>query len=54
VCLATDRRYRFKFRNASDDIHLLHLYRHSFELVRVGGNPTAGVIKDVVMMPRST
>jgi FtsP/CotA-like multicopper oxidase with cupredoxin domain len=44
------RRYRFRFRNASDDIHPLHLHRHSFELVRVGGKPTAGVIKDVVML----
>ncbi len=44
------RRYRCKFRNASDDIHPLHLHRHSFELVRVGGKPTAGVIKDVVML----
>jgi FtsP/CotA-like multicopper oxidase with cupredoxin domain len=43
-------RYRLKFRNASDDIHPLHLHRHSFELVRVGGKPTAGVIKDVVML----
>jgi FtsP/CotA-like multicopper oxidase with cupredoxin domain len=44
------RRYRLKFRNASDDVHPLHLHRHSFELVRVGGKPTAGVIKDVVML----
>ena len=44
------RRYRFRFRNASDDIHPLHLHRHSFELVRAGGKPTAGVIKDVVML----
>jgi FtsP/CotA-like multicopper oxidase with cupredoxin domain len=44
------RRYCLKFRNASDDIHPLHLHRHSFELVRVGGKPTAGVIKDVVML----
>ncbi len=44
------RRYRLKFRNASDDIHPLHLHRHSFELTRIGGKPTAGVIKDVVMM----
>jgi FtsP/CotA-like multicopper oxidase with cupredoxin domain len=43
-------RYRLKFRNASDDIHPLHLHRHSFELVRVGGKPSAGVIKDVVML----
>ncbi|HZZ61038.1 MAG TPA: multicopper oxidase domain-containing protein [Roseiarcus sp.] len=44
------RRYRIRFRNASDDVHPLHLHRHSFELVRVGGKPTAGVIKDVVML----
>jgi len=44
------RRYRIKLRNASDDIHPLHLHRHSFELVSVGGKPTAGVIKDVVML----
>jgi FtsP/CotA-like multicopper oxidase with cupredoxin domain len=44
------RRYRLKFRNASDDIHPLHLHRHSFELVRVGGKSTAGVVKDVVML----
>ena len=44
------RRYRLKFRNASDDIHPLHLHRHSFELTRVGGKPTSGVVKDVVML----
>jgi FtsP/CotA-like multicopper oxidase with cupredoxin domain len=44
------RRYRLKFRNASDDIHPLHLHRHSFELTRIGGKPTSGVFKDVVML----
>ena len=44
------RRYRLRFRNASDDIHPLHLHRHSFELTRIAGRPTAGVIKDVVML----
>jgi FtsP/CotA-like multicopper oxidase with cupredoxin domain len=44
------RRYRLKFRNASDDIHPLHLHRHSFELTHVNNKPTAGVIKDVVML----
>lgn len=43
-------RYRLKFRNASGDIHPLHLHRHNFELVHIGGKPTAGVIKDVVML----
>ena len=44
------RRYRLRFRNASDDLHPLHLHRHSFELVRVGGKPTSGIVKDVVML----
>jgi FtsP/CotA-like multicopper oxidase with cupredoxin domain len=44
------RRYRLKFRNASDDIHPLHLHRHSFELTNIGGKPTSGVLKDVVML----
>ena len=35
------RRYRLKFRNASDDVH---------PLIRVGGKPTAGIMKDVVML----
>ncbi len=48
--LQQGKRYRLKFRNASDDIHPLHLHRHSFELIRVGGKPTSGVIKDVVML----
>ncbi len=44
------RRYRLKFRNASDDIHPIHLHRHSFELTRIGGRSTSGVMKDVVML----
>lgn len=44
------RRYRLRLRNGSDDIHPMHLHRHSFELVKVGGKPTAGVMKDVVML----
>src|SRR5258708_4172455 len=34
------RRYRLRFRNASDDVHPVHLHRHSFELTRIGGKPT--------------
>ncbi len=46
----TGKRYRIKLRNGSDDIHPMHLHRHSFELVRAAGKPTAGVMKDVVML----
>jgi FtsP/CotA-like multicopper oxidase with cupredoxin domain len=41
-------RYRLIFDNQSDDMHPVHLHRHSFELVNVAGKPTRGVIKDVV------
>jgi FtsP/CotA-like multicopper oxidase with cupredoxin domain len=44
------RRYRLRLRNASDDIHPLHLHRHTFELTRIAGKPTSGVMKDVVML----
>ncbi len=50
LTLHQGRRYRLKFRNGSDDIHPLHLHRHSFELTQIGGKGTAGVIKDVVML----
>jgi FtsP/CotA-like multicopper oxidase with cupredoxin domain len=44
------KRYRLHLRNASDDIHPIHLHRHSFDLTRIAGRPTAGVMKDVVMV----
>jgi len=43
-------RYRLRMRNASDDIHPVHLHRHSFELIRIAGQGTAGILKDVVML----
>ncbi len=48
--LTPGRRYRLRMRNESDDIHPIHLHRHSFELVRIAGKPTSGVLKDVVML----
>ena len=48
--LKEGRRYRLRMRNASDDIHPIHLHRHSFELTRIAGKPTAGVMKDVLMV----
>jgi FtsP/CotA-like multicopper oxidase with cupredoxin domain len=41
-------RYRLIFDNQSDDMHPVHLHRHSFELVKVAGKATRGVMKDVV------
>jgi FtsP/CotA-like multicopper oxidase with cupredoxin domain len=48
--LREGNRYRLRMRNASDDIHPVHLHRHSFELTSIAGKATAGVIKDVVML----
>ena len=44
------KRYRIRMRNASDDIHPVHLHRHSFELTKIAGARTSGVVKDVVML----
>jgi FtsP/CotA-like multicopper oxidase with cupredoxin domain len=48
--LKRGKRYRVRMRNASDDIHPIHLHRHTFELTRVAGQATSGVLKDVVMV----
>ena len=48
--LKEGKRYRIRMRNASDDIHPIHLHRHSFELTRVAGKTTSGILKDVVML----
>jgi FtsP/CotA-like multicopper oxidase with cupredoxin domain len=44
-------RYRIVFHNRSDDAHPLHLHRHLFELINMNGKPTAGVMKDTVVIP---
>jgi FtsP/CotA-like multicopper oxidase with cupredoxin domain len=44
------RRYRLRLRNASEDVHPVHLQRHSFELTRVAGRATGGIVKDTVML----
>jgi FtsP/CotA-like multicopper oxidase with cupredoxin domain len=48
--LKQGKRYRIRMRNASDDIHPIHLHRHSFELTSLAGKPTAEIFKDVVML----
>ncbi|HEY8780279.1 MAG TPA: multicopper oxidase domain-containing protein [Mucilaginibacter sp.] len=48
--LKEGKRYRLHMRNASDDLHPMHLHRHSFEITRIGGKATAGIIKDVAML----
>lgn len=48
--LQEGKRYRLHLSNASDDIHPVHLHRHSFELTRMAGKSMSGVMKDVVML----
>ena len=48
--LTKGKRYRVRMRNASDDIHPIHLHRHVFELTKIAGQSTAGIMKDVVMV----
>jgi FtsP/CotA-like multicopper oxidase with cupredoxin domain len=44
-------RYRLVFHNRSDDSHPLHMHRHVFELIELNGKPTAGIMKDTVIVP---
>ncbi len=51
IRVRANARYRLRFDNQSDEAHPVHLHRHSFELTNFAGKPTAGVIKDVVVVP---
>jgi FtsP/CotA-like multicopper oxidase with cupredoxin domain len=51
IMVRANQRYRLRFDNQSDDDHPVHLHRHSFELKEVAGSPTAGIFKDVVVVP---
>jgi FtsP/CotA-like multicopper oxidase with cupredoxin domain len=44
------RRYRLKLRNSSDEVISLHLQRHQLQIVSMEGQPTAGILKDVVAL----
>lgn len=46
------RRYRITLDNRSGDDHPVHFHRHTFELIRIAGIPTAGILKDTVNVPR--
>ena len=48
--LQKGKRYRLVFDNQTDDAHPIHLHRNSFELTKVHGKQTAGILKDVVLV----
>jgi FtsP/CotA-like multicopper oxidase with cupredoxin domain len=51
ILVRANHRYRLQFDNQSDEAHPVHLHRHSFELRKCAGKPTAGIVKDVVVVP---
>jgi FtsP/CotA-like multicopper oxidase with cupredoxin domain len=54
IRVRADRRYRLVFDNRSDEAHPVHLHRHTFELTKIEGRATSGVLKDVVVVnPKS-
>ncbi|MEZ5291951.1 MAG: multicopper oxidase family protein [Vicinamibacterales bacterium] len=51
IVVQAGKRYRWTLDNQSADPHPVHLHRHTFELARVDGRPTSGLMKDVVVVP---
>ena len=54
ILLHEGLRHRLVFENRSTDDHPVHLHRHNFELVSIGGAATSGVHKDVVIVEAGT
>jgi FtsP/CotA-like multicopper oxidase with cupredoxin domain len=52
--LTEGRRYRLAFKNKSQDDHPVHLHRHTFELRRIEGRETSGILKDTVLVAAGT
>jgi FtsP/CotA-like multicopper oxidase with cupredoxin domain len=50
VVLRQGTRYRLRISNESGEYHPLHLHRYRFELAELHGNPSAGLIKDTVVV----
>ena len=51
VQLHEGARYRLVLDNQSDDIHPVHLHRHTFEVKQINGMHTQGILKDVLLLP---
>ena len=49
VALRQGQRYRLVFRNKSVDDHPVHLHRNTFELRKINGRDTRGILKDTVL-----
>jgi len=51
IVVEAGKRYRWTMDNQSADPHPVHLHRHRFEIINVAGQPSSGVLKDVVVVP---
>jgi FtsP/CotA-like multicopper oxidase with cupredoxin domain len=49
--LTESKRYRLVMKNLSADDHPVHLHRHTFEVMNLGGTSMRGLMKDVVLIP---
>ncbi len=49
--LHAGQRYRLVMKNLSTDDHPVHLHRHTFQVVNLGGAPMRGLFKDVMLVP---
>lgn len=54
VDLKQGQRYRLLFKNESTDHHPVHLHRHIFELRKLSGRDTRGIVKDTVLVDANT
>ena len=50
VALKQGERYRLIFRNKSQDDHPVHLHRNTFEVRRIDGRETRGLLKDTLLV----
>lgn len=54
IALTQGQRYRLIFKNKSQDDHPVHLHRHTFELKKMAGRDTRGILKDTVLVAAET
>jgi FtsP/CotA-like multicopper oxidase with cupredoxin domain len=54
VALKLGQRYRLVMKNKSRDDHPVHLHRHTFELRRLAGRETRGILKDTLLVSAGT
>lgn len=51
IQLTEGTRYSLILDNQTDDIHPIHLHRHTFELKSINNKPVEGLLKDTLLIP---